>query len=82
MLSRWAPLTPPAANKKGVGIEVTSLFSIPAEEPATPATLQATGVRLPEVMVAAVGKPLTLHATPSAGERGPGGGEPYLDLQR
>lgn len=52
-----------SGEQKGVGIEVTSLFSIPAEEPATPATLQATGVRLPEVMVAAVGKPLTLHAT-------------------
>ena len=71
-----------SGEQKGVGIEVTSLFSIPAEEPATPATLQATGVRLPEAMAAAVGKRFDAACHPSAGERGPGGGEPYLDLQR
>lgn len=52
-----------SGKQKSLGIEVTSLFSIPEEEPATPATLQATGVRLPETMVAAVGTPLTLPAT-------------------
>ena len=52
-----------SGTQKGVGIEVTSLFSIPEKEPATPATVQAIGVRLPETAVAAMDKPLTLPAT-------------------
>lgn len=71
-----------SGEQKGVGIEVTSLFSIPAEEPGN--TCHTAGYRRPTAGGDGCGSGQAFDAAchPSAGERGPGGGEPYLDLQR